>query len=73
MDLRYKTQFDEILPSSINWKWITATSDGRFSAYYCNEGICKDLGNFSHAQDANTAVVQVIREHIRCRLSGSEA
>ena len=75
MALRYKAHFDEILPSSINWKWLTATSDGRFSAYYCNEGICKDLGTFSHAQDANTAVVQEIREHLQRglrRLSGSQ-
>ena len=76
MALSYKAHFDDILPSSINWKWITATSDGRFSAYYCNEAICKDLGIFSHAQDANTAVVEEVRKHLRRglrRLSDSEA
>ena len=52
------------------------TTDGRFSAYYCNEGNCKDLGVFRHVQDANTAVVREIREHIRSglrRLKGSES
>lgn len=76
MALWYLAHFDDILLSSIHWEWITATSDGRFSAYYCNEGICKDLGIWSHAQDANTAVVEEIRKHLRRglrQLYGSEA
>ena len=75
--MRYKAHCGELLPSSIHWQWIMPTTDGRFSAYYCNEGICKDLGIFSHAQDANTAVVEEeVRKHLRRglrRLSDSEA
>ena len=63
--MRCKAYSGDILPSSVNWKWITATLDGRFFAYYCNEGICKDLGIFDHAQDANSAVIQEIRKQIR--------
>ena len=74
--MRYKAHCGELLPSSIHWQWIMPTTDGRFSAYYCNEGICRDLGVFYHVQDANTAVVQEIREHIRSglrRLKASES
>ena len=60
---------DTSLPSCINWKWIDITTAGSFTAHYCYEGKCIELGEFKSADSANFAVLKEIRRCINTGVS----
>ena len=60
---------DTPLPSCINWKWIDITTAGLFTAHYCYEGKCIELGEFESADSANFAVLKEIRRCINTGVS----
>ena len=64
-----RAKFGYPIALMLNWKWIDITIAGLFTAHYCYEGKCIELGEFESADSANFAVLKEIRRCINTGVS----